>query len=164
MGNYTQYFLITYKVIRASLVAQTVKKSACNAGDLIWPLSREDPLEKWMATHFSIFAWRIPWTEEPVRLQFTGLQRVGHDFYIYKYMCLPNNYRIYSSLWPPEKKKTACLDIRHQHILNFHRLCFSHWRFQLPTPHPFSHTLGQLCHFLGVKIPSSLRLYSNLLF
>ena len=62
------------------------------------------------------------------------------------------------------KKKTACLDIRHQHILNFHRLCFSHWRFQPPTPHPFSHTLGQLCHFLGVKIPSSLRLYSNLLF
>ena len=111
MGNYTQYFLITYRVIRASLVAQTVKKSACNAGDLIWPLSREDPLEKWMATHFSIFAWRIPWTEEPVRLQFTGLQRVGHDFYIYKYMCLPNNYHIYSSLWPPEKKNSL---LRHQ--------------------------------------------------
>ena len=37
-------------------------------------LGQEDPLEKGMATHFSIFAWRIPWTEEPGRLQSTGLQ------------------------------------------------------------------------------------------
>ena len=42
-------------------------------------LGQEDPLEKEMATHSSILAWRIPWTEEPGRLQFTGLQRVGHD-------------------------------------------------------------------------------------
>ena len=42
-------------------------------------LGREDPLEKGMATHSSIFAWRIPWTEEPGGLQSTGLQRVGHD-------------------------------------------------------------------------------------
>ena len=42
-------------------------------------LGREDPLEKEMATHSSIFAWKIPWTEEPGRLQSTGLQRVGHD-------------------------------------------------------------------------------------
>ena len=39
----------------------------------------EDPLGKEMATHFSILAWRIPWTEEPGGLQSTGLQRVGHD-------------------------------------------------------------------------------------
>ena len=39
----------------------------------------EDPLEKEMATHSSILAWRIPWTEEPDRLQSTSLQRVGHD-------------------------------------------------------------------------------------
>ena len=38
----------------------------------------EDPLEKGMATHSSILAWRIPWTEEPGRLQSRGLQRVGH--------------------------------------------------------------------------------------
>ena len=43
-------------------------------------LGREDPLEKGMATHSSILAWRIPWTEEPGRLQFTGSQRVGHDW------------------------------------------------------------------------------------
>ena len=42
---------------------------------LIW----EDPLEKEMATHSSILAWRIPWTEEPGGLQSMGLQRVGHD-------------------------------------------------------------------------------------
>ena len=42
-------------------------------------LGREDPLEKGMATHSSTLAWRIPWTEEPGRLQFMGSQRVGHD-------------------------------------------------------------------------------------
>ena len=46
-----------------------------------WVLSLglEDPLEKEMATHSSILAWRIPWTEEPGGLQSTGSQRVGHD-------------------------------------------------------------------------------------
>ena len=42
-------------------------------------LSWEDPLEKGMATHSSVLAWRIPWTEEPGGLQSIGLQRVGHD-------------------------------------------------------------------------------------
>ena len=40
---------------------------------------REDPLEEGMATHSSILAWRIPWTEEPGELQSMGLQRVKHD-------------------------------------------------------------------------------------
>ena len=42
-------------------------------------LGQEDLLEKGMATHSSILAWRIPWTEDPGRLQSTGLQRVGHN-------------------------------------------------------------------------------------
>ena len=42
-------------------------------------LDWEDPLEEGMATHSSVLAWRIPWTEEPGRLQFMGLQRIGHD-------------------------------------------------------------------------------------
>ena len=42
-------------------------------------LGREDPLEEGMATHSSILAWRIPWTEEPGRLQSMGSQRIGHD-------------------------------------------------------------------------------------
>ena len=47
----------------------------------IWvqSLDWDDPLEKGMATHSSILAWRIPWTEEPGGLQFLGLQRVRHD-------------------------------------------------------------------------------------
>ena len=42
-------------------------------------LGWEDPMEKEMATHSSILAWRIPWTEEPGGPQSMGLQRVGHD-------------------------------------------------------------------------------------
>ena len=53
-----------------------VKASACSVGDLGSILGWEDPLEKEMATHSSILAWRIPWMEEPGRLQSTGSQRV----------------------------------------------------------------------------------------
>ena len=46
----------------------------------VWTLGREDPLEKGMATHSSILAWRIPWREEAGRLQSMGLQRLRHDW------------------------------------------------------------------------------------
>ena len=52
-------------------------KSTCNAGDLDSVPGQEDPLEKGMATHSSILAWRIPWTNEPAGLQSMGSQRVG---------------------------------------------------------------------------------------
>ena len=55
------------------------KEPAYIAGDPGSILGREDPLEKEMATHSSTLAWKIPWTEEPGRLQSMGLQRVGHD-------------------------------------------------------------------------------------
>ena len=55
------------------------KESACNAGDKGLILGWEDALEKGKATHSSIPAWRIPWTEEPSRLQSMGSKRVGHD-------------------------------------------------------------------------------------
>ena len=45
-------------------------------------LGWEDPLEKEIVTHSNIFAWKIPWTEEPDRLQSMGLQRVGHDLVV----------------------------------------------------------------------------------
>ena len=51
------------------------KESACNAGDPVPSLGREDPLEKEMATYSSILAWEIPWTEEPGRLQSMGSQK-----------------------------------------------------------------------------------------
>ena len=46
----------------------------------VWFLGQEDPLEKGMASHSSILAWEIPWTEESGGLQSMGLQRVGHDW------------------------------------------------------------------------------------
>ena len=56
-----------------------VKTPPANAGDMGLIPGREDPLEKEMATHPSILAWRIPWAEEPGGLQSMGSQRVGHD-------------------------------------------------------------------------------------
>ena len=53
------------------------KESTCNAGDSGLIPGWEDPLGKEMATHSSILAWRIPWAEEPDRLQFMGSQRIG---------------------------------------------------------------------------------------
>ena len=55
------------------------KEPACQYRRHIRSLGGKDPLEKGMATHSSILAWKIPWTEEPSRLQSTGLQRVGHN-------------------------------------------------------------------------------------
>ena len=63
----------------ASLVAQMVKSLPAMQETWVRSLGREDPLEKEMATHSSILAWRIPWMEKLGGLQSTGLQRVGHD-------------------------------------------------------------------------------------
>ena len=68
----------------ASLVAQLVKNLSAMWETWIWSLGWEDTLEKWKANHSSILAWRIPWTQEPSRLQFLELQRVGHDWATFK--------------------------------------------------------------------------------
>ena len=60
-------------------VAQMVKNLPVMRESRVQSLGWEDPLEAGMATHSSIPAWRIPWTEEPGRLQSMGLQRVRHD-------------------------------------------------------------------------------------
>ena len=62
-----------------SLMAQRLKRLPTMLETWVRSLGREDSLEKEMATHSSILAWRIPWTEEPGGLQSMGLQRVGHD-------------------------------------------------------------------------------------
>ena len=62
-----------------SLVAQMVKNLSAMQETWIQSLGREDLLEKEMATHSSIPAWRIPWTEEPGGLQSMGSQRLRHD-------------------------------------------------------------------------------------
>ena len=61
------------------LVAQMVKRLPTMLETQVQSLGWEDPLEKEMATHSSILAWKIPWTEDPDSLQSMGLQRVEHD-------------------------------------------------------------------------------------
>ena len=69
----------TQYIYMASLVAQTVMDLPAMQETRVRSLGREDPPEEGMATHSSILAWRIPWTEEPGGLQSMGSQRVGHD-------------------------------------------------------------------------------------
>ena len=64
---------------KTSLVSQLLKSPPSMRETWVQSLGWEDPLEKEMATHSSIRAWKILWTEELVRLQSMGLQRVGHD-------------------------------------------------------------------------------------
>ena len=71
------WFYLSYL---SSLVAQKLKRLPPMWETRVWSLGREDPLEKEMAIHSSILAWRIPWMEEPGGLQSTGLQRVGHNW------------------------------------------------------------------------------------
>ena len=59
-------------------MALVIENLPADEGDIL-SLGQEGPLEEGMATHSSILAWRIPWTEDPEGLQSMGLQRVGHD-------------------------------------------------------------------------------------
>ena len=79
------------------------KESACNAGDMVWSMDREDPLEKEMATHSSILAWRIPRTEEPGGLQSMGSQRVRHDW-------ATNITLHYLGIYLPKETKDLCIE------------------------------------------------------
>ena len=60
-------------------MAQKLKNLSAIWETQVWSLGREDPLEEGMATHSSTLAWRIPWTEEPRKLQSMRSQRIGHD-------------------------------------------------------------------------------------
>ena len=81
-----QLFLVRYHIQRlngnmlgASLVAQTVKRLPAMRETRVRFLGREDPPEKEMAIHSSTLAWKIPWMEEPDRLESMGSQRVRQD-------------------------------------------------------------------------------------
>ena len=71
--------IVLVSAIRASLVAQMVKRLSTIWESRVQSLGPEGPLEKEMAIHSSTIAGKIPWTEEPGRLQSMGSQRVGHD-------------------------------------------------------------------------------------
>ena len=63
-------------------MAQLVKNLPAMQETQVQSLGGEDPLAEGMATHSSILAWKIPWTEEPGGLQFVGSQRVGYDIVV----------------------------------------------------------------------------------
>ena len=73
------HFCENFSLYGSSLVAQMVKNLPAMQETQVQALGWEDPLEKGMATHSSILAWRIPWTEDPGRLQSMGSQRVRHE-------------------------------------------------------------------------------------
>ena len=88
-GPWCRLFLITYActnvfycftVVPASLVTQVIKNLPAIQKTLVRSLNWEEPLEYEMATHLSILAWEIPWTEQSGRLQSMGSQRVRHDW------------------------------------------------------------------------------------
>ena len=77
LSTYLNFFILTIEGGTSS------KEPACQSRrrkKRVWSLGWEDPLKEGMAAHSSFLAWRIPWTEEPGRLQPMGLQRVGHDW------------------------------------------------------------------------------------
>ena len=73
-------YLMSVIKLETSLVAQMVKHLSTTRETWVWSLGGEDLLEKEMATHSSILAWKIPWMEKPNRPQSTGSQRVRHDW------------------------------------------------------------------------------------
>ena len=70
----------SFKQQRASLAAQRVRNLPAMQETWVWSLGWQDPPENGMATHSSVLAWRIPWTEEPGDLQAMGSQRVRHGW------------------------------------------------------------------------------------
>ena len=73
------YIFLCSALLQMGLAVKNVPASAGDIRDPGMILGQEDPLEKGMATHSSIVAWRIPWTEEPSGLQFIALQRLKHN-------------------------------------------------------------------------------------
>ena len=79
VGGHLGCFHALAIVNSAAMVAQRLKRLPAMQETRVRSLGGEDPLEKEVVTHSSTLAWRIPWKEEPGRLQSMGLQRVGHD-------------------------------------------------------------------------------------
>ena len=146
-------FIRIYILPWVFLVAQTVKNPPAMQETWVWSLGQEDPLEKGMATLSSILAWRIPWIEEPGRLQATGLQRVGHYwmantftfiyFYIYrKLWVLTNNSNLVFSvfqLWETQLPEASSIQsLPSSQILR----CLSHSPSALTSV--LGHTLAQM--------------------
>ena len=98
-----------YETTQASWVTQVVKHLPTVRETWVQSLGQEDLLEKGMATHSSILAWRIPWTEEPDGLQSLGSQRVGHDWATNTFTFLSMDH--YKQTWSLLSIKDKCIII-----------------------------------------------------
>ena len=110
MLNWWLIFVSTLSVLRASLMAQTIKRLPAMQETRVQFLGWEDPLEKEMAIHSNTLAWKIPWTEEPDRLQSMWSQRVRHNWMtslsLYQFDLIQvrwNQHKISQSLFPIHK-------------------------------------------------------------
>ena len=135
-----------------SLVAQMVMNLSTMWETQVWSLIQKDPLQKGMATNVSILAWRIPWTDEPGRLQSVGSQRVRHNWETFTlrsfqtydtivlltivtmlYITSPGLiYLITKSLhlWPPPPISLLSASGNHQSVLCIYKFSFF-FRFHL---------------------------------
>ena len=125
-----------------SLVAQTVKHLPTMWGTRVPTLGWEDLLEKEMATHSSILAWRIPWTEKPGGLQSMGSRRVEHDWVTS--LSLMNSVFCTSTLFPPllqeevviSRERSLSLDLEQVQKMKLSIKDFSHcslfWKIRTP--------------------------------
>ena len=132
-----------YTLLTASLVAQMIKNLPVMQETQVWSLGHEDFLEKRMAIHSSILAWRSPWTEEPGGLQSMGPQRVGHDWAVNtiytlleKAMAPHSSTLAWKILWmeePGRLQSMVSLRVRHDWAASL--FTFMHWRRKRqPTP------------------------------
>ena len=100
------------------MAAESVKNLPAVWETWVWSLDWEEPLEKKMATHFSILAWRIPWTEEPGGLQSIGSQRVRHDWATNRLSDTPQgNWDPTSYMEQPKKKRLCWIMLRWTPVL-----------------------------------------------
>ena len=117
-----------------------VKRLSAMWENQVWSLGQEDPLEKEMATHSSTLAWKIPWIEEPGRLQSMGSKRVRHDWATSLYSlwsqdtCRVNLHLVQTGRWSQTQQGLQAPD-----------LCILH---QLP--HPRFH--GKKDRTLGLRL------------
>ena len=96
----------------ASLVAQMVKRLPTMWETRVQPLGQEDLLEKEMATHYSILAWKIPWMEEPGRLQSMGSKRVRHDWATsvqFSSVQLLSRVRLFATPWTEARQASVSI-------------------------------------------------------
>ena len=110
-----------FQEFKASLVAQMVKNLPAVQETWLQFLGGEDPLEKEMATHCSILAWKVPWTKEPGGLQSMGSQRVRHDWATnlqHLHFQLSSVAQSCPTLCDPTNRSTPGLPVHHQ-LLEF---------------------------------------------